>query len=287
MKWTVVLLALPLLASCGQSRDDAWLGYAEGDQAIIAAPQPGWDESMKVERGAAVHRGDVLFVLDDTHETAGRDQAVASLQAARAALAQARSSLAQEQANLAYTRTELVRQDRLAQEGIGTPTQRDAARNAFAQSQARIGQLQAQIAQTQAQIAQMQAGLGSASYALSQREIVAQTEGVVQDIYFREGEYVPAATPVLSVLPPANIFVRFFVPESQLPRAHLGQKVRIACDGCQPVDATITFIAAEQEFTPPVIFSTESRDKLVFKLEARLPGGLKLHPGQPVQVRPL
>jgi HlyD family secretion protein len=287
MKWTVALLALSTLTSCGQKRDDAWLGYAEGDQAMIAAPQAGWVESMKMERGKAVHRGDVLFVLDDTREAAGRDQAAASLQAARAALAQARSSLIQEQANLGYTLTELGRQDRLAQEGIGTPTQRDAARNAFAQSQARIGQLQAQIAQTQAQIAQMQAGLGSASYALSQRQIVAQTEGAVQDIYFREGEYVPASTPVLSVLPPANVFVRFFVPESQLSHAHLGQKVRIACDGCQPIDATISFIAAQQEFTPPVIFSNESRDKLVFKLEARAPGGLNLHPGQPVQVRPL
>ena len=287
MRWTLALFALFLLAACGQKQDDAWLGYAEGDRALIAAPQPGWVESMKMERGRTVRRGDVLFVLDDTREAAGRDQAAASLEAARGALAQARSSLAQEEANLAYTRTELGRQDRLAQQGIGTPTQRDAARNAFAQSQARIGQLQAQISQTQAQIAQTQAGLGSASYALSQREVVAQTEGVVQDIFFRQGEYVAASTPVLSVLPPANIYVRFFVPQSQLSRAHLGQKVRIACDGCQPVDATITFIAAEQEFTPPVIFSNESRDKLVFKLEARLPGGLNLHPGQPVQVRPL
>lgn len=139
MRRTLALLAISLLTSCGQKQDDSWLGYAEGDQAMIAAPQPGWVESMKMERGKAVHRGDVLFVLDDTREAAGRDQAAASLQAARAALAQAHSSLAQEQANLSYTRTELGRQDRLAQQGIGTPTQRDAARNAFEQSQARIG----------------------------------------------------------------------------------------------------------------------------------------------------
>jgi HlyD family secretion protein len=287
MKWAYFALSLLVLTSCTKKVDDAWLGYAEGDEALISAPQPGWVTTMKVQRGQAVYRGDLLFVLDDTREAAARDQAAASLQAAQAALVQARSSMAQEQANLAYTRTELGRQDRLAQAAIGTPTQRDAARNAFAQSQARIGQLQAQIAQMQAQIAQTQAGLGSASYTLSQREIVAQTEGAVQDINFREGEYVPASIPVLSVLPPGNIYVRFFVPEGQLSRAYLGRKVRISCDGCQPIDAQITFIAAQQEFTPPVIFSNESREKLVFKLEARAQGGLKLHPGQPVEVRPL
>jgi HlyD family secretion protein len=77
------------------------------------------------------------------------------------------------------------------------------------------------------------------------------------------------------------------VPEGQLPRARLGGHVRITCDGCRPMDATITFIAQRQEFTPPVIFSTGNREKLVFKMEARAPAGLPLHPGQPVEVRPL
>jgi HlyD family secretion protein len=287
MRRVLFIAMILLLTSCGKKSGDAWLGYAEGDEALISAPQPGWVTAMKVQRGQTVHRGDPLFVLDDTSELATRDQAEASLKGAQATLAQARASLTQEQANLAYTRTEASRQDRLAQLGVGTPTQRDAARNAFAQSRARVGQLQAQIAQMNAQIAQTQASLSGASYSLSQRQVIAQTEGPVQDIYFREGEYVPASTPVLSVLPPGNIYVRFFVPEGQLSRAHLGQKVRITCDGCRPVDATISFIAARQEFTPPVIFSNESRQKLVFKLEARAPGGLKLHPGQPVEVRPL
>jgi HlyD family secretion protein len=273
MKWTILLASFLVLAACGKKPDDPWLGYAEGDEALISAPQPGWIVKLKVERGTRVHRGDLLFVLDDTREAAARDQA-------QAALVQAKASLAQEQSNLRYTGIELARQDKLAQQRAGTPTQRDLARTNFQQSQARVGQLKAQIAQ-------MEASLGSASYTLSQREIVAMTEGAVQDINFREGEYVPASTPVLSVLPPGNIFVRFFVPQGQLSRAHLGQKVRVTCDGCRPLEAKITFIAARQEFTPPVIFSTESREKLVFKLEARARGGLKLHPGQPVEVRPL
>ena len=269
----LALVFLLLLAACEKKPNDAWLGYAEGEEAMIAAPQPGWLVKMPLQRGQAVRRGDRLFVLDNIREEAGATQASAQL-------AQARASLSQERANLDYTRTQLNRQDRLAQDGVGTPTQRDLARNAFEQSRAKLAQLQSQIAQ-------MEASLGSAAYALSQRDVIAQTEGAVQDVYFREGEYVPAATPVLSVLPPNNIFVRFFVPQGQLSRVRLGQKVRITCDGCRPLEANISFIAAREEFTPPVIFSVGNREKLVFKLEARLPGGLKLNPGQPVEVRPL
>ena len=264
---------LLLLAACGQKADDAWLGYGEGDSAFIAAPQAGWVTQLAVERGQTVRRGDLLFVLDNTQQQASRDQA-------EAALVQAKASLAQEQSNLTYTRTELNRQNGLAAANAGTPTARDQALTNYQQSTARIAQLQAQISQ-------MQAGLLGAAYGLSQRQVVAQTDGPVQDIYFRPGEYVPAAVPVLSILPPANIYVRFFVPETQLAKVHLGQKVRISCDGCKDMTATISFIAQQEEFTPPVIFSVDNREKLVFKLEARAPGGLKIHPGQPVDVRPL
>ena len=272
MKRLLFITAL-LLAACNEKPSDAWLGYAEGEEALIAAPQAGWLTDMKLARGQAVKRGDTLFILDSTREEAGRDQA-------NAQLAQARATLAQERVNLAFTRTQLNRQDRLAQDGVGVPAVRDQARNAHQQSQARVAQLESQIAQ-------MSAAAGSSAYALSQRTITAQTEGVVQDIYFRPGEYVPASVPVVSVLPPGNIFVRFFVPQSQLARVKLGQRVRITCDGCEPLEASISFISAREEFTPPVIFSVGNREKLVFKLEARSPGGLKLNPGQPVEVRPL
>ena len=91
---------------------------------------------------------------------------------------------------------------------------------------------------------------------------------------------MPASTPVVSVLPPANVYARFFVPETELPKVHLGQKVQVYCDGCKPMTATITFIAAQEEFTPPVIFSVNNREKLVFKLEARAPDGPR-HPSRP------
>ena len=269
----VALLATLLLSACGQPKEAPWLGYGEGDFALISAPQSGWVTGLTVERGQMVHRGDLLFTLDSTEQVAGRDQAVATL-------AQAKASLVQEEANLAYTTTELARQNGLAQVNAGTPATRDQAVNSAEESRARIAQLQGQIRQ-------MEASLTGAAYTLSQRQIVAQTEGSVEDIYFRPGEFVAPATSVVSVLPPANVYVRFFVPEPEFAKVHLGQKVRITCDGCTPITATVTFIASQEEYTPPVIFSVGSREKLVFKVEARAPGGLPIHPGQPVDVRPL
>jgi HlyD family secretion protein len=272
MKRLALLLVL-LLTACGQKPDNAWLGYGEGDYAFVSAPQAGWLTGLAVERGRIVHKGDLLFTLDSTEQKASRDQA-------EAALAQAKGSLAQEEANLTYSQTELARQERLIRANAGTQEARDQAENNAKQSMARIAQLRAQIGQ-------MEASLSGAAYNLSQRRIVAQTEGPVEDIYFRPGEYVPTSTPVVSILPPANVYVRFFVPETQLAKVHLGEKVRVSCDGCNPMEATVTFIASQEEYTPPVIFSVGNREKLVFKVEARAKGGVPIHPGQPVDVRPL
>jgi HlyD family secretion protein len=272
MKRAAFLLLLSL-AGCGQKEDTAWLGYGEGDYAFVSAPQSGWMTSLAIERGQIVHRGDLLFTLDSTGQQAGRDQAEATL-------VQAKASLAQEEANLKYMQTELTRQNRLMRANAGTQQAYDQAENNAKQSAARIAQMTAQIGQ-------MEASLSEAAYNLSQRRIVALTEGPVEDIYFRPGEYVPASTSVVSILPPANIYVRFFVPETQFAKVHLGQKVKITCDGCRPMVATVTFIASQQEYTPPVIFSVGNREKLVFKVEARAKGGVPIHPGQPVDVRPL
>jgi HlyD family secretion protein len=262
-----------LLAACGQSEDHGWLGYTEGDNTLISAPQPGWVAHLRVQRGDVVKPGQLLFTLDDTREAAARNQTAA-------AIPQVRAQVKQAQANLEYARTTLARQEGLARAKAGVPSALDQARASYKQALASVAQLQAQEQQAEA-------ALTGAAYTLSQRDIVSYVSGPVQDVYFREGEYVPASTPVISVLPPKNIYVRFFVPETQFARVRLGQQVRVTCDGCRPLTARITFIAQQEEFTPPVIFSVGNREKLVFKLEARAAGGLPLHPGQPVEVYPL
>lgn len=274
MKRFAPLLALLLLGACSNDENHPWLGYAEGDTAFVSAPEAGWVSRVTVNRGDWVTRGELLFTLDDTHQAAARDQA-------RATIALADAQIGQAEANLTYTQSEFQRQSGLMIAHAGTKQAYDLAKSNYDQA-AR------QVAAIHAQRAQGEATLADASYQLSQRDVTSLTTGRVQDVLFRAGEYAPAMTPIISILPPENVYVRFFVPEKEFARVKLGQRIAISCDSCAPnLTATITFIAAQEEFTPPVIFSEENRDKLVFKVEARTPGGLKLNPGQPVDVRPL
>ena len=273
MKHLAPILLL-LLAACGRNDDHPWLGYVEGENAFIAAPQAGWLARVNVKRGDQVNAGDALFTLDNPNQTASRDQA-------EAAIALAQSQRVAAQANLALAQKELVRQSNLLRLNAGTKQAYDVAKANYDATAAQIGQIDAQIANARA-------GLSGAAYQLAERNVTSRTAGRVEDVFFRAGEYAPAMTPVISVLPPENIYVRFFVPETEFAHVKLGQRVAIACDGCaKNITATITFIAQQEEFTPPVIFSQDNREKLVFKIEARAPGGLRLNPGQPVEVRPL
>jgi HlyD family secretion protein len=109
--------------------------------------------------------------------------------------------------------------------------------------------------------------------------------GRVEQIYRRPGEFAPAGQPVIALLAPENIKLRFFAPQNMLAKLKLGQTVRISCDGCaKPIDARISFIASEPQFTPPVIYSIEQRDKLVYLVEAKPVGAQSLRPGQPIDV---
>lgn len=273
MKRAAILLCL-VLAACGEPENHPWLGYAEGEDAFIAAPQAGWLARLSVKRGDQVKVGDVLFTLDNTAQASSRDQA-------NAQIALAEGQLVEAKANLALAQKELARQASLMAARAGTRQAYDVAKASYESAQAHVQQIAAQIAAARA-------ALTGAAYQLGERDVTSRTAGRVEDVFFRTGEFAPAMTPVVSVLPPENIFVRFFVPESEFARLKLGQRVSITCDGCAAtITATITFIAQQQEFTPPVIFSQDNREKLVFKAEARAPSGLKLNPGQPVEVRPI
>jgi len=130
------------------------------------------------------------------------------------------------------------------------------------------------------------ARLNSAQTRLARRKMSSPVNGTVQQIYYRPGELVPAGRPVVSLLPPGNIKVRFFVPETELAKISIGDEVSIHCDGCKTdVAAKVTFISRQSEFTPPVIYSLEERSKLVYLIEARTGTPSELRVGQPVDVR--
>jgi HlyD family secretion protein len=300
-RFAAVLLCA-VLAACTQEENTRWLGYVEGEDVLVAPPQPGWITTLNVTRGQQVKAGDPLFTLDAIREAAARDNAQAQIAAAReqgqqaeAQLAQAKAEQAQMEADIERAAKELARQQDLVK--IGASPRRDleaaqatydSARARRTQTQAQQGQATAAKRQADAQGKQATASLDTAAFNLSQRAITSLVSGRVENVFFREGEYAGNGAPVVSILPPNNVFVRFFVPEDVVNTLMLGTQVHIGCDGCAPdLTATIRFIASEAEFTPPVIYSVGNRERLVFKAEAHAPMGLPLRPGLPVEVWPV
>ena len=136
-------------------------------------------------------------------------------------------------------------------------------------------------------VAADRAALQQATWKLQQKEIASPRDGLVFDTLYREGEWVAAGNPVVQVLPPENLEVRFFVPEPLVGKLVIGQRIGVHCDGCSAeVPARITFISTQCEYTPPVIYSNENRSKLVFMVIAKPPvdKATVLHPGQPLEV---
>jgi HlyD family secretion protein len=270
---------------------------------------------VHVTRGAEVAAGAPLFDQDDGDDRAAADQAAQQLQQAENQLAnlqapmkpteilQAAANLADAQAARDKLKRDLGRNQDLLAKGAATSQivdqERDDLRSAEAKVQAMQAMLeqaraplgrQTEIATQQAAVDALRAALSMARWRLDQRHVTAPTAGMIADVLARPGETIPAGGPVVSLLAPENMFVRFFVPEPDLARIHLGQQVGLVCDNCSPeLVATISYIAPQAEYTPPVIYSSASRSKLVFLAEARLPKGstFKLNPGEPVAVDPL
>lgn len=277
----------------------------------IAAPYAGTLLDLKVQRGAQVHVNTALFVLEQENEKAGLLEAQERLQRAEAQLenlskgkrptelAAIRAQQDQARAALRQSELDFMRNSKLAATGFISPERLDTARTALARDKARIAELEAQLATAQlsarsdeikAAEADVEAGravLKQAEWKLAQKSVNAPVEGIVQDTLYVAGEWVPAGSPVVTLLPPENIKIRFFVPEQRLASIHSGQAVKVTCDKCgAAMNATVTYISPQAEYTPPVIYSKENRNKLVYLIEARpsRTDAVKLHPGQPLDV---
>jgi HlyD family secretion protein len=174
------------------------------------------------------------------------------------------ADLNQNKATLANAQQTFDRAQTLSRTGAGTQATLDAAVSALRVAEARVNTSQTR---------------------LSRRSGFAPVSGTVQQIYFREGEMVPAQRPVLSIMPPGNMKVRFFVPEPELPKLAIGDEVRVSCDNCAAdLTAKIYFIATSAEYTPPVIYSLDERNKLVYLIQARPSRPDSLRVGQPISV---
>ena len=307
----IALLLLLALAGCKPNGDSVYQGYAEGEYLRMAPEAAGRLMVLNVARGDRVRAGDLLFQLDEREATIARDQAAADLAEASARLADLtkgsrpeeiavfQAELAQAEAQLAMDVPRLKRREMLRASDTVAAEERDTAAGAVDTDRAKIAEAKARIASAQlagrqdvidaatANVAADRAKLAEAERQLAERRIFAPSEAVVDDTLYRLGEQVMAGSPVVSLLPPENIKIRFFLPEPMLGRIHVGDKVNLACDSCPGgMTATIRYIAPQAEFTPPVIYSVGSRDKLVYLIEAKPDRDpATFHPGQPVDVR--
>lgn len=273
MRFALLGALLLTLSACNQADGSRLQGYVEGEYVRIAAPLAGRLDKLHVQRGSNVGAGAPLFELEQAREAAAVTEGGESIAAIRAQAEQAQAAFQLADRNL-------KRQRELKAKGLTSQEQVDAAQAEFERASARRREADALRRSSEASLQQVR-------WSLDQRRGIAPAAALVEDTYYRVGEWVPAGAPVVSLLPPENRMIRFFVPEEQLATVKVGQGVRVFRDGVDaPVAATISYIAPRAEFTPPVIYSRESRAKLVFLVEARpAPAdAVALNPGQPVDV---
>jgi len=310
---TGFLCAIPiissLLSACLPPPPFA-VGYVEGEYILVAPIETAQVVSIAVKRGGRFSADQPLVRLEQ------QDSEIAVLQA-RATLAQAQSQLSDllvgkrpeeiaviqatldsAQAVAADAGRTLGRQADLVRRGATPQATYDAAATALKQAEANVAQMQADLAvaklparpeaikASQASVAQAKASLENAVWRLGQRTLSVPKAGVVSDIIRNPGEVAGPQAPVISVLPDGAVKVRVFVPEQALSAISPGTILSVHCDGCgAAMTATVSYVATDPEFTPPVIYSLENRQKLVYMVEA-VPdqAATALRPGQIVDV---
>ncbi len=285
------------------------IGYVEAEWVYVSAPRSGWIVSRPVGEGQRVAPGDLLFTLDDQSQLAASAGADSRVEQARAQardiatgarepeIGALQAELADAQVALGLARVQRERVLALADDGFASNQQRDEANAAFNSAQARVRRAEQQIRvarqagrpatreAAQAGVEAARADSRAASYELDQRAIHAIVPAEVSETFLTTGEFAAAGAPVLALLPDNGLRVHLFVPQEELPRWSIGSTVEIHADGlADPVEGEVIFVASEAEFTPPVIYSRDAREKLVFLVKARIPAGTGLRPGLPVDV---
>jgi HlyD family secretion protein len=318
----IFILALVLVAGLGagwwwsnrKTPPIAWQGYADADFIKIGPTQQGLLTTVAVQRGSRVKAGAPLFDQDDTNDRAAHDQAARQLGQAEQQLANllagakpteiklAEANLADAEAARDKVQVDLKRNEELVKTGGVSKqvveNQRADLRSAIAKVegfQAALAQARAPMGREREIMAQkaavqgLTAAVAMSQWKLDQRHVTAPADGVIADVMSRPGETLAAGGVVVSLLPPENIYVRFFIPEAQLALVHYGDTVALHCDGCpDDLTGTVSFIAPQAEYTPPVIYSETIRSKLVYAAQAHPPRerATLLNPGQPILVKP-
>lgn len=308
--FTAPVLAL-LLAGCSAEPPGYHQGYIEGKFVHAAPALGGRLLQLPVREGRRVTQGELLFALDAAPEQAELAAAAARVAVARAnyqdlnkgrrveEVAVLRAARRETQAALELAEADLKRARELFEARMIPRSELDAAQSTEQRARAAldrtgaelgVAELAARSDQIEAARLELEAAAAEqqrAEWALQQKRVAAPAAGVIETVYHRQGEWVPAGSPVLSLLPDGARVVRYFVAEGELAAVQLGQLKQLRCDGCADgIRARVSYIAAEAEYTPPVIYSRRHREKLVFLVEAAIEGdgAALLHPGMPVEI---
>jgi HlyD family secretion protein len=303
--------AAVLVAGCAKNSSNTFQGYVEGEYVYVASPISGALNNLAVARGDSVKAGQLLFELERQSEAAALAQAEKNLAQAQAQLddltkgkrpteiASLQAQLEQAQADLKLNTAQLARRERLDNSAVVSKEELDQARAQRDVNQAQVDQLAADLATArlggrddairaaQAAVESQAAARDKAKWSSDQKQQFAPTNAVAHDTLYRQGEFVAAGNPVVVLLPPENLKVRFFVPQEKLPQIKIGGTVSVQADGAvHPLAATVNYISTQAEYTPPVIYSRETRANLVFMIEAKFSAAdaAELRPGQPVDV---
>lgn len=302
--------AVAMLTACQRDPPASFSGYAEADLIYLAPSGGGVLQDLKVQRGDHVVQGTALFQVDSTSESYSRQAAVAQQSHAAAQLADLgkgrreeeikaiKAQQAQAKAALDMSASQLKRQRELVRQGFVSAARMDDLEAALVRDAARLRELDAHLAlareaarpdaiqAAKADVQAARAQVSQSTWAASQKARGAPVPATVFDVLYRPGEWVAPGAPVVVLLPDQGVKVRFFVPQAALARAKVGTSIRYACDGCTAGPARIRYVSPQAEFTPPVIYSNESKGKLVFMVEASPEGeqAAQLKPGQPLTV---
>jgi HlyD family secretion protein len=310
-KGFVAAAVLISLAGCGRPPVPMWQGYVEGEFVYVASPLAGKLDSLAVQKGDRVASGIRLFSIERASETATMDQASAQLGEAEARLADLEkgsrpTEIAALEARLDQARTaaslsslDLKRQEDLFRSQAISESEYDHARLTHQENlhivdeltlqieTARLGGRADAIAAARADVEAARAARARGMWGVDQKIQSAPRAGLVYDTLYREGEYVAAGSPVVALLPPENVKVRFFVPEGDFANLKAGDALSVSISGgASPLNARVSYLSPQAEYSPPVLYNRDNRAKLVFMVEAVFGGAdaRDLHPGQPVDV---
>jgi membrane fusion protein (multidrug efflux system) len=255
-----LMIAGPLLVVAGvayvyftggryESTDDA---YVESARVAISANVAGRVVALDVRDNQAVHRGDVLFRLDDAPFRIAVEEAAAKLASARLGVETLKANYRQRQAELgsakdtlAYRQRELDRQQRLLAAGIASQTQVDTATHAADEARSQVAGAEQKIAAALASLGgnpaiavdrhpsvqEAQAALDRAKLNLSYTTVVAPSDGVVTRVErLQVGSYVNAAAPLFALVSTGDVWVEANFKEDQLAHMRVGQRAQVRVD---------------------------------------------------------